>query len=194
MDSLLALQARCRRAGSVNARTAEAKGQVNSADEQRPTRGRLNDWTVLEKVTEALWRLEFISGWAIILLRDNICRVPKTTGTHNQRLKKTKRYPQTRRAKTADETPRLRSDSYEARSTERLDYVPTRTRHARQDVSTTFRLVRGILDGTPRPRSDSHEARSTRLLDYREISDSHDPGSDRSTHLVHQLWDKSQSI
>jgi hypothetical protein len=48
----------------------------------------------------------------------------------------------------------------------RLDRVPTRTRHARQDASTTFRLVRGTLDGTPRPRSDSYEARSTGRLDY----------------------------
>jgi hypothetical protein len=54
------------------------------------------------------------------------------------------------RAKIANETPRLRSDSYEARSTGRLDYVLTRTRHARPDASTTFRLVRGMLDGTPR--------------------------------------------
>jgi hypothetical protein len=123
-----------------------------------------------------------------------ICQVPKTRGTHNQWLRKTKRYSQTRRAKIANETPRLRSDSYEARSTERLDYVLTRTRHARQDASTMLWLVWGTLDGMPRPCFDSHEARSTRHLDYWEISDSHDPGSDCSTHLVHQLWDKSQSI
>jgi hypothetical protein len=65
-----------------------------------------------------------------------------------------------------------------------LDYVPTRTRPARRDASTTSRLVRGTLDGTPRPRPDSYEARSTRHLDYWEISDSHDPGSDHSTHFV----------
>jgi hypothetical protein len=86
-----------------------------------------------------------------------------------------------------NKTPRLRSDSYEARSMGRLDYVPTRTRHARWDASTTFRLVRGTLDVMPRPRSDSYEARSTRHPDYREISDSHDPGSGHSTHLIHQL-------
>jgi hypothetical protein len=48
---------------------------------------------------------------------------------------------------------------------ERLDYVPTRTRHARQDTSTTFRLVRGMLGRTPRLRSDSYEAPSTGRLD-----------------------------
>jgi hypothetical protein len=90
-----------------------------------------------------------------------ICRVPKTRGTHNQRLRKTKRCPQTRRAKIADETSRLRSDSYEARSTERLDYVPThtrlarrnvptRTRHPRRNASTAFRLARGSLDKASR--------------------------------------------
>jgi hypothetical protein len=41
------------------------------------------------------------------------------------------------RAKTANGTPRPRSDSYEARSTGRLDHVPTRTRLARQDALTT---------------------------------------------------------
>jgi hypothetical protein len=66
----------------------------------------------------------------------------------------------------ANETPRLFSDSYEARSTGRLDYVLTRTRHARRDASTTFRLVRGTLDRTPRLRSHSYEARSTGRLDY----------------------------
>jgi hypothetical protein len=35
--------------------------------------------------------------------------------------------------------------------------------------------------GHPRLRSDSHEAHSTGRLDPREISDSHDPGSSRST-------------
>jgi hypothetical protein len=93
------------------------------------------------------------------------CQVPKTRGTHNQRLRKTKRYPQTRRAKIADETPRLRSDSYEACSTGRLDYILTRTRHAQRDASTAFRLVRGTLDGMPRLRSNSYEAPSTGRLD-----------------------------
>jgi hypothetical protein len=40
------------------------------------------------------------------------------------------------RAEITNETPRLRSDSYEARSTGRLDHVLTRTRLARQDAST----------------------------------------------------------
>jgi hypothetical protein len=130
------------------------------------------------------------------------CRVPTVRGTHNQRLRKTKPLPindtsqnSKRDASTAFRlvrgilkgTPRPRSDSYEAYSTRRLDRVPTRTRYARRDASTTFRLVRGILNGIPRPRSDSYEARSTRHLDYREISDSHDPGSGHSTHLIHQL-------
>jgi hypothetical protein len=55
------------------------------------------------------------------------------------------------------------------------------SRDSERNASTTSRLVRGSLDGTPRPCSDSYEARSTRRLDYREISDSHDPGSARST-------------
>jgi hypothetical protein len=62
------------------------------------------------------------------------CRVPKTRGTHNQRLRKTK---PTGLAETANETPRSCSDSYEARSTGRLDHVPTRTRLTRQNASTT---------------------------------------------------------
>jgi hypothetical protein len=51
---------------------------------------------------------------------------------------------------TLDGTPRPRSDSYEARSTERLDYVLTRTRHPRRDASTAFRLARGSLDNASR--------------------------------------------
>jgi hypothetical protein len=47
----------------------------------------------------------------------------------------------------------------------RLRCIPTRTRPARRDASTTFRFVRGTLDGTPRPRSDSYEAPSTGRLD-----------------------------
>jgi hypothetical protein len=43
----------------------------------------------------------------------------------------------TGQAETANETPRPRSDSYEARSTGRLDHVPTHTRLARRDSSTT---------------------------------------------------------
>jgi hypothetical protein len=58
------------------------------------------------------------------------------------------------RAKTTNKTPRPRSDSHEARSTGRLDHVLTRTRLARRDASTTFRLARGSLDRTPRlPRN-----------------------------------------
>jgi hypothetical protein len=41
------------------------------------------------------------------------------------------------RVETANETSRPRSDSYKACSTGRLDNVPTRTRLARQDTSTT---------------------------------------------------------
>jgi hypothetical protein len=47
---------------------------------------------------------------------------------------KQNRYPQTGRAKIANETPRLHSDSYEARSTGRLDRILTHTRLARQDA------------------------------------------------------------
>jgi hypothetical protein len=47
----------------------------------------------------------------------------------------------------------------------------------------------------PRLRSDSYEARSTARLDYQEISDSHDPGSGRSTRLIHQtLRRKSEHL
>jgi hypothetical protein len=38
-----------------------------------------------------------------------------------------------------------------------------------------------VKTGHPRLRSDSHEARSMGRLDPREIFDSHDPGSSRST-------------
>jgi hypothetical protein len=63
-----------------------------------------------------------------------LCRVPKTRGTHNQRLRKTK---PTGLAETANETPRPHPDSYEARLMGRLDHVLTCTRLARQDASTT---------------------------------------------------------
>jgi hypothetical protein len=55
----------------------------------------------------------------------------------------------TAKPKTADDTP------------------PTRTRLARWDASTVFRLrlVRGTLDGTPRPRPGSYEARSIKHPD-----------------------------
>jgi hypothetical protein len=59
-----------------------------------------------------------------------------------------------------DGTPRLRSDSYEARSTGRLVYVPTRARHPRRDTSTTFRLVRGSLDKASRLSENLRLARS----------------------------------
>jgi hypothetical protein len=42
--------------------------------------------------------------------------------------------------------------------------------------STAFRLARGSLDAKPRPR---------------KFSDSHDPGSTRSTPLAHVLTDKA---
>jgi hypothetical protein len=59
----------------------------------------------------------------------------------------------------ANETPRLRSDSYEARSTGRLNYVLTHTRYARRDASTAFRLVQGSLDKAPRLSGDLRLAR-----------------------------------
>jgi hypothetical protein len=76
--------------------------------------------------------------------------------------------------KTADDAPRLRSDSYEAPSTGRLDHAPTptRTRHPRRDASTASRLVRGPFN------------KASRLS---ATSDSHDPGSNRSTYLTHLL-------
>jgi hypothetical protein len=73
------------------------------------------------------------------------CRVPKTRGIHNQRLRKTKRYSQMRRAKIADETP---------------------PRLARRNVSTTFQLVRGTLNRTPRLHSDSYEASNNIFIIY----------------------------
>jgi hypothetical protein len=125
-----------------------------------------------------------------------MCRVPKTMDTLNQRLRKTKRYLQTRRAKVTDETPRLRSDSYEARSTERLDYVPTRTRHPRQDASTAFRLARGSLDKASRlsgnlrlvrprvgpldpPRSPTLRQKSEHLMRLPTTSNHHDYSSNQ---------------
>jgi hypothetical protein len=77
--------------------------------------------------------------------------VPKIRGTHNQRLRKTKLLPTNETSQngkgdtsttfrlvqgTLDGMPRLRSDSYDVRSTGRLDRVPTRTRLARQGTST----------------------------------------------------------
>jgi hypothetical protein len=51
-----------------------------------------------------------------------------------------------------DGTPRLRSDSYEAPSTGRLDRVPTRTRLARQGISTIGKsLTRTTQSRTTRP-------------------------------------------
>jgi hypothetical protein len=86
----------------------------------------------------------------VLLFWGSMCRVPTIRGTHNQRLRKTKPLPingtsqnSGRDASTMfrlvrgslDGTPRLRSDSYEAPSTGRLDCVPTRTRLARQGIS-----------------------------------------------------------
>jgi hypothetical protein len=63
--------------------------------------------------------------------------------------------------KTADDAPRLRSDSHEAGSIGRLDRTPTptRTRHRRRDASTASRLVRGPFDKASRlsANSDSHD-------------------------------------
>jgi hypothetical protein len=66
----------------------------------------------------------------------------KNKGYPQSTIKKNKTTPKplptrTGRAETANETPRPRSDSYEALSTGRLDHVPTRTRLARQDALTT---------------------------------------------------------
>jgi hypothetical protein len=110
-----------------------------------------NKYNIYEIVAYGIWRS---------LERVQTCRVPKTRGTHNERLRKTK---PTGLAETANEMPWPCSDSYEARSTGRLDHVPTHTRLARQDASTTEKSPTRTTQG-------------------------------RSTHLIHQLWDKSQSI
>jgi hypothetical protein len=50
-------------------------------------------------------------------------------------------------AKKTNETPRPRPDSYQAHSTGRLDHVPTRTRLARQDASTTEKSLTHTTQG-----------------------------------------------
>jgi hypothetical protein len=93
------------------------------------------------------------------------CRVPKTRGTHNQQLRKTKRYPQTRRAKVADETPQLRSDSYEAPSTGRLDCVLTHMRLARQGISTIRKSLTCMTPGqAARPTSFTNSETKVRAF------------------------------
>jgi hypothetical protein len=87
----------------------------------------------------------------------------------------------------------------------RLNRVPgpTRTRLARRSTSTALQLwlARGTPDGNastaPRPvqRGTSTVLRLARgSFGRRENSDSHDHGSERSTHSIHLPRDKSQSI
>jgi hypothetical protein len=65
-------------------------------------------------------------------------------------IKKNKTLPAN--AKIVMNTPRLCSDSYEARLTGRLDYVPTRTRLARQGISTIGKFLTRTTQGrTTRP-------------------------------------------
>jgi hypothetical protein len=57
-------------------------------------------------------------------------------------------------AETVNKTSRPRSDSYEARSTGRLDHIPTRTRLARRDTSATEKsLTRTTQGRAGRPTS-----------------------------------------
>jgi hypothetical protein len=87
----------------------------------------------------------------------------------------------------------------------RLNYVPgpSRTRPARRSASTALqlRLVRGTPNGNastaPRPvqQGTSTALRLARgSFGHQKNSDSHDPGSERSTHSIHLPRDKSQSI
>jgi hypothetical protein len=78
----------------------------------------------------------FVEHHSFVSCLEPKCRVPTTRGTHNQRFKKNKT------ATHKQDEPKWQ--------TRRLDYVPTHTRHARQDASTTFRLARGSLDKAPR--------------------------------------------
>jgi hypothetical protein len=100
----------------------------------------------------------------------NVVSGTKTRGTHNQRSRKNKTTPKalptkTRRAKTTNETPRPRSDSHEARSTGRLDYIPTRTRLARQNASTTEKSpTRTTLGQAGRPTSFTNSGTKVRAF------------------------------
>jgi hypothetical protein len=90
------------------------------------------------------------------------CRILKTRGTHSQRLKKTK---PTGLAETTNETSRPCFDSYEARSTERLDHVLTRTRLARQDASTTDKSqIRTTQGRAGRPTSFTNSGTKVRAF------------------------------
>jgi hypothetical protein len=91
-----------------------------------------------------------------------LCRVPKQgVPTINDQEKQTseKTTPKTQptetgRAKTTNETPRPRSDSHETRSIGRLDHVPTRTRLAWRNTSTTEKSpTRTTLGRADRPTS-----------------------------------------
>jgi hypothetical protein len=98
----------------------------------------------------------------VVIVFYQYCRVPKTRGTHNQRLKKTKL---TGLAETANETPRQCSDSYEARSTGRLDHVPTRTRLARRNASTTEKSPTRMTQGRAgRPTSFTNSGTKVRAF------------------------------
>jgi hypothetical protein len=97
-----------------------------------------------------------------LILQLSMCRIPKTRGIHDQRLRKTK---PTGLAETANETPRSRSDSYEPRSTGRLDHVPTRTRLARQDASTAEKSPTRTTQGrASRPTSFTNSRTKVRAF------------------------------
>jgi hypothetical protein len=71
----------------------------------------------------------------------------------------------TGRAETANETPRPRSDSYEARSMGRLDHIPTCTRLVRQDASTTEKSpTRTTLGRASRPTSFTNSETKVRAF------------------------------
>jgi hypothetical protein len=68
-------------------------------------------------------------------------------------------------AETANKTPRPRSDSYEARSTGRLDHVPTRTRLARRAVLTIEKsLTRTTQGQAGRPTSFTNSETKVRAF------------------------------
>jgi hypothetical protein len=68
-------------------------------------------------------------------------------------------------AETANKTPRPCSDSYEARSIGRLDHVPTCTRLARQDASTTEKSLTRMTQGRAgRPTSFTNSGTKVRAF------------------------------
>jgi hypothetical protein len=70
---------------------------------------------------------------------------------------------------------------YPKPTTKRSKPSPEKPRQCSARAGTTSQNHIRMKTGHPRLRSDSHEARSTGCLDSREISDSHDPRSSRST-------------